>query len=31
VLIMASITIALALSFLLGLVGPSFLGIPANV
>jgi len=28
---MASITIALALSFLLGLVGPSFLGIPANV
>jgi len=31
VMIMASITIALALSFLLGLVGPSFLGIPANV
>ncbi|PCJ04879.1 MAG: hypothetical protein COB16_17360 [Rhodobacteraceae bacterium] len=31
VLIMASITIALALSFLLGLVEPSFLGLSANV
>ncbi|WP_270918203.1 YIP1 family protein [Parasedimentitalea psychrophila] len=30
-LLMASIIIALALSFLLGLVGPSFLGLSANV
>lgn len=31
VLLMASITIALVLSFLLGLVGPSILGLSANV